>query len=98
MLSTAVMLRCGLVHRGLMVNMRISNEKLLQRARRMVATLAGTDEAQAADALTKADNDLRRAVLVARGLEPQDAAERLARAGGDLGSVLAALEQRNYRT
>lgn len=89
-LSTAIMLRCGLVHRGLMVNMRISNEKLALRARRMVATLAGTDEAQAADALARADNDLRRAVLVARGLSPRDAAARLASAGGDLGSALTA--------
>ena len=93
MLSTAIMLRCGLVHRGLMVNMRISNEKLAQRARRMVATLAGIDEARAADALALAGNDLRRAVLIARGLSPQDAAERLARAGGDLGDALASLGQ-----
>jgi len=93
MLSTAIMLRCGLVHRGLMVNMRISNEKLAQRARRMVATLAGIDEARAADALALAGNDLRRAVLIARGLSPQDAAERLVRAGGDLGDALASLGQ-----
>jgi len=93
MLSTAIMLRCGLVHRGLMVNMRISNEKLFHRARRMVATLAGIDEARAADALELADKDLRRAVLIARGLSPQDAADRLAKAGGDLGSVLASLGQ-----
>ena len=88
-LSTAIMLRCGLVHRGLMVNMRASNEKLRHRARRMVATLADTDEAQAAAALTQADNDLRRAVLVARGLSPKDATDRLAQAGGDLGAALA---------
>jgi len=93
MLSTAIMLRCGLVHRGLMVNMRISNEKLFHRARRMVATLAGIDEARAADALDLADKDLRRAVLIARGLSPPDAADRLAQAGGDLGSVLASLGQ-----
>jgi N-acetylmuramic acid 6-phosphate etherase len=93
MLSTAIMLRCGLVHRGLMVNMRISNEKLAHRARRMVATLAGIDEARAADALELADNDLRRAVLIARGLSPQDAADRLAQAGGDLGNVLSELDQ-----
>ena len=93
MLSTAIMLRCGLVHRGLMVNMRISNEKLFHRARRMVATLADIDEARAADALDLADKDLRRAVLIARGLSPRDAADRLARAGGDLGSVLASLGQ-----
>jgi len=94
MLSTAIMLRCGLVHRGLMVNMRISNEKLVQRARRMVATLAGTDEVQAADALVRAGNDLRRAVLVARGFSPDDAAARLASAGGDLGDALADADQR----
>jgi N-acetylmuramic acid 6-phosphate etherase len=93
MLSTAIMLRCGLVHRGLMVNMRISNEKLAQRARRMVATLAGIDEARAADALELAGNDLRRAVLVARGLDPHEAADRLAHAGGNLGDALATLGQ-----
>jgi N-acetylmuramic acid 6-phosphate etherase len=93
MLSTAIMLRCGLVHRGLMVNMRISNEKLARRARRMVATLAGIDEARAADALELAGNDLRRAVLIARGLSPQEAADQLASAGGDLGNVLSELDQ-----
>jgi N-acetylmuramic acid 6-phosphate etherase len=91
MLSTAIMIRCGLVHRGLMVNMRISNEKLAQRARRMVATLAGIDEARAEDALELADRDLRRAVLIARGVSPEEAADRLARAGGDLGDALAEL-------
>jgi len=97
MLSTAIMLRCGLVHRGLMVNMRISNEKLFKRARRMVATLAGIDEARAADALELAGNDLRRAVLIARGLSLQDAADRLAQAGGDLGDALASLGQSEAR-
>jgi len=88
-LSTAIMLRCGLVHRGLMVNMRASNEKLRHRARRMVATLAGTDEERAAAALAQVDNDLRQAVLVAHGLSPDVAAERLRQAGGDLGAALA---------
>jgi len=92
-LSTAIMLRCGLVHRGLMVNMRASNEKLRHRARRMVATLAETDEDRAADALARADNDLRRAVLIARGFSPRDAADRLVRAGGDLGEALAKPER-----
>jgi N-acetylmuramic acid 6-phosphate etherase len=59
----------------------------------MVATLAGIDEARAEDALELAGKDLRRAVLIARGLSPQDAADRLALAGGDLGEVLACLEQ-----
>jgi len=88
-LSTAIMLRCGLVYRGLMVNMRASNDKLRHRARQMVATLANTDETRAADALARADDDLRQAVLIACGLTPHDAADRLAGAGGDLGKALA---------
>jgi N-acetylmuramic acid 6-phosphate etherase len=88
MLSTAIMLRCGLVHRGLMVNMRASNEKLRQRARHMVATLADTDEERAAVALAQAGDDLRQAVLIARGLSPGAAADRLESAGGDLGKAL----------
>jgi N-acetylmuramic acid 6-phosphate etherase len=88
MLSTAIMLRCGLVHRGLMVNMRASNEKLRHRARQMVATLADIDEERAAAALADAGNDLRQAVLIARGLSPQEAADRLGSAGGDLGKAL----------
>jgi len=90
-LSTAIMLRMGLVHRGLMVNMRASNEKLRHRARRMVAALADTGEAEAAAALAQVGNDLRQAVLVARGVDARDAADRLARAGGDLGLALADL-------
>ena len=88
MLSTAIMLRCGLVHRGLMVNMRASNEKLRQRARQMVATLADTDEERAVVALAQAGDDLRQAVLIARGLSPEAAADRLESAGGDLGKAL----------
>lgn len=88
MLSTAMMLRSGLVHRGLMVNMRVSNEKLLARARRMVATLGDTDEDVAEAALKAANNDLRTAVLVARGLTPVAAVEALASAAGDLGTAL----------
>jgi len=89
MLSTAIMLRCGLVHRGLMVNMRASNEKLRQRARQMVSRLADIDEERAAVALAQAGNDLRQAVLIAHGLNPKDAADRLGSAGGDLGKALA---------
>lgn len=91
-LSTAIMLRFGLVHRGLMVNMRATNEKLRHRARQMVASLAGADDIRAAEALAQAGDNLRLAVLVARGLSPQDAADRLARADGDLGAALAGVE------
>src|SRR5579859_7132524 len=46
-LSTAIMVRCGLVFRGLMVNMRVSNEKLALRARAIVQELADVTDAAA---------------------------------------------------
>lgn len=73
MLSTAIMLRQGLVYRGLMVNMRVSNEKLLRRAQAMVRDIAGVDIDVAASALDAADRDIKRAVLLARGAEPAQA-------------------------
>lgn len=69
MLSTATMIRCGLVHQGLMVNMRVSNDKLLHRARRMVADIAGVDDARAERALREADHEIKRGVLIALGAD-----------------------------
>ncbi|MET3709547.1 N-acetylmuramic acid 6-phosphate etherase [Sphingomonas trueperi] len=68
LLSTAIMLRKGLVYRGRMVNMRVSNAKLLVRGQRMVADLAETDMDTADAALARADSDIKLGVLVALGL------------------------------
>ncbi|MEW4449797.1 N-acetylmuramic acid 6-phosphate etherase [Qipengyuania sp. JC766] len=67
-LSTAIMLRQGLVYRGLMVNMRISNAKLRQRAEAMITLVAGVDPDIAAAMLDRAGGDIRIAVLLALGL------------------------------
>lgn len=88
LISTGIMLRLGLVHHGLMVNMQVSNVKLRGRAVRMVATLAGVGEGQAEAALDAAGLDIKKAVLVARGLDAGAAEDRLAAAQGSLGKVL----------
>jgi len=91
LISTGIMLRLGLVHHGLMVNMQVSNAKLRARAIRMVGTLAGVGEGLAEAALDTAVLDIKKAVLVARGLDAGDAEARLAMAQGSLGKVLDAL-------
>lgn len=90
MLSTATMLRLGRVHRGLMVNMRVSNEKLLHRGREMVRDIAGVDMAAAADALDVADREIKPAVLIALGATDAQARQALAQAGGDLSRAITA--------
>jgi N-acetylmuramic acid 6-phosphate etherase len=91
LISTGIMLRLGLVHHGLMVNMQVSNAKLRQRAIRMVGTLAGVDAGPAEAALDAGGRDIKTAVLVARGLTPDDARASLAATQGSLGAALDAL-------
>lgn len=88
MLSTAIMLRLGRVYQGLMVDMQISNSKLLARAQAMVASLAACSDTIAAEALRQTGNNIKAAVLVAMGATPAAAADSLARHGGVLRSTL----------
>ncbi|PSC06145.1 N-acetylmuramic acid 6-phosphate etherase [Alsobacter soli] len=90
--STGVMIRLGRVYRGLMVHMRARNVKLHRRAEAMVAALAGCDENIARDALRQVDWDVKRATLVAQGLDVDMADALLDRAGGSLRRALAALD------
>lgn len=73
LLSTAIMLRKGLVYRGRMVNMRVSNAKLLARGQRMVADLAHVDRDAADAALEVADRDVKTGVLIAMGASLEEA-------------------------
>lgn len=94
LLSTAIMLRRGLIYDGRMVAMRISNAKLLQRGRGMVQDIAEVDAAAAAAALDAADNDIRLGVLTALGLSLAEARALLDANHGDLRKAIEALKGR----
>jgi N-acetylmuramic acid 6-phosphate etherase len=53
MLSTSVMIQLGRVKGNKMVDMALTNNKLVDRGTRMVMTETGLDEQTAADLLTK---------------------------------------------
>jgi N-acetylmuramic acid 6-phosphate etherase len=95
MLSTAIMVRRGLVYDGRMVAMRVSNAKLLLRGQRMVQDLAGVDGAQAASALAAAGNDIRLGVIAAYGVPVAEGRALLDGNGGNLRKVLQVLERRD---
>ena len=88
LISTTIMLRLGRVYRGLMVDMVISNDKLMQRAADMVARLADVDAEKAHEILECVDRDIKTAVLVAKGATLQGARESLIRSSGNLGQAL----------
>jgi len=91
LLSTAIMLRLGRIHAGLMVAMRATNRKLRVRAAAMVGEIAGVGAAEAQAALERAAGDIRTAVLLAKGLDQTAAEDALRAADGNLRSALAAL-------
>ncbi|MGW7669905.1 N-acetylmuramic acid 6-phosphate etherase [Streptomyces sp. 3212.3] len=84
MLSTASMVRLGKVYGNLMVDVKASNDKLVDRARRMVVQATGTDPDSAAEALRAAGGHAKTAIvmLLAR-CTAEEAARRLEEANGD---------------
>jgi len=91
LLSTLIMIRLGRVYRGMMVHMRATNAKLRRRSEIMVSRLTGCDESAAAEALSKADGDLKLAALIVTGVDRREAAEILNRSGGNLREAFADL-------
>jgi N-acetylmuramic acid 6-phosphate etherase len=88
MVSTAIMLRLGRVYQGLMVDMQISNDKLILRAQAMVASIACCPEEAAARALERTDRNIKAGILVAIGATPAAAANLLAAHNGILRSAI----------
>lgn len=94
MLSTTTMLRCGLVYRGMMVNMRVSNDKLHRRGLEMIRDIAGVTEDKAGAALDLAGLEIKRGVLIAMGADRDQAIQFLQDAGDDLHDAVALLRGR----
>jgi N-acetylmuramic acid 6-phosphate etherase len=88
MLSTGIMVRLGYVYGNLMVNVQPTNEKLRDRAGRIIATLTGLELPQASTLLQQAGS-VRVAILMHRlGLARSEAEARLAAAHGSLRAAL----------
>ncbi|MGW5433943.1 N-acetylmuramic acid 6-phosphate etherase [Streptomyces sp. NPDC004059] len=84
MLSTASMVRLGKAYGNLMVDVKASNEKLVDRARRIVVQATGADPDTAADALRAADGHAKTAiVMLLAHCTAEEATRRLEKADGD---------------
>ncbi|MDX6245948.1 MAG: N-acetylmuramic acid 6-phosphate etherase [Frankiales bacterium] len=84
MLSTLVMVRQGHTYGNLMIDVRVDNEKLRQRAVRNVALATGLPYEQAELALAAAGGEAKVAVVAALAKLPVDEArQRLSEVGGN---------------
>ena len=90
MISTGAMVKCGKVYQNLMVDMKATNIKLMDRACRMVVEATGIARAEAQTLLKQTDFDVKPAILMAlSGLNADAAREKLSTHQGFLRAALA---------
>jgi N-acetylmuramic acid 6-phosphate etherase len=89
MLSTATMVRLGKVYGNLMVDVRPTNEKLVDRARRIIAQIADVSYEEAARLFDVGGNEVKIAIVMSkRGVSADEARALLGTTGGRLRAVI----------
>ena len=85
MLTTGAMTRLGYVYSNLMVNLKLTNKKLMQRGITILQELTGVGRDEAAATLEKAGRSVPLAlVMLKTGASKSDSARRLRRAKGNV--------------
>ncbi|MEG3349571.1 N-acetylmuramic acid 6-phosphate etherase [Novacetimonas hansenii] len=92
LISTTLMIRMGHAYRGQMVDMRVVNEKLRQRACRMVRNLTTSTHEQAIAALEATGFNVKRAVMLRWGIAADRIDPLLATHDGNLRTIQAELD------
>lgn len=88
-ISTTLMVLSGKVYENLMVDLRASNDKLRDRAGRIIATLTGLSRHESLALLDRAGGHAKVAIAMHRlGLDREQAADRLAACNGYLQELL----------
>ncbi len=89
MLSTGAMIKLGKVYGNLMVDVKPSNEKLIQRCVSIVCAATGCEDAAAKAALEQCEYRPKAAiVMILLGVSAQEAQAMLEKAGGRIAKVL----------
>ena len=89
MLSTCAMVKLGKVYGNLMVDLRASNHKLVDRAQRLIIHATGVDRDRAKALLEEAGGHVKLAILLEKsGLEAAKAKALLDRHGGHLAQAI----------
>lgn len=83
LLSTGVMIRLGKTYGNLMVDVQSTNNKLRDRARRIVIEATGLDEPEAARLLMASNDEVKTAIVATLlDIEPARARQRLSQTNG----------------
>lgn len=83
MLTTASMIRMGKVYENMMIDLQMTNKKLVERSKRIVMTITGVSYEEAEEYLNKAKGHVKTAlVMIQAKVEYEEAKTRLENADG----------------
>ncbi|MBP1691605.1 MAG: N-acetylmuramic acid 6-phosphate etherase, partial [Bacteroidetes bacterium] len=96
MLTTTAMVKLGKVYENMMVDLQLTNKKLVERSKPILMMAAGVDYETAADFLERAEGHVKSAiVMIKTGADLTEARERISAANGFVREAIA--EERNRR-
>lgn len=83
MLTTATMVKLGKVYENMMIDLQLTNNKLVERSKRIIMIATGVDYPTAQKFLQDAGGHVKTAIVMVRtGVSAAEARERIARADG----------------
>ncbi len=83
MITTTAMIRLGKVYENMMIDLQMTNQKLVERAKRVLMIITGVSYEEAESYLEKSGRHVKTAlVMIKAGVSREEAAERLKKAGG----------------
>ncbi|MEC8473469.1 MAG: N-acetylmuramic acid 6-phosphate etherase [Planctomycetota bacterium] len=89
MLTTGAMVRLGKTYGNLMVDLKATNHKLMDRSARIVSEITGLKDSQSRDLLGQCDNEVKTAIVAnLLSISAQSAREKLQRTDGHLRNAL----------
>jgi N-acetylmuramic acid 6-phosphate etherase len=97
MLSSLTMIRLNRVHDGMMVDLRVQNAKLRERAVGILTAISGASKDAAAKALAACNDRIKPAALVLAGRAPDEAERILDQHGGSLRAALDSKQPTNLQ-
>lgn len=96
MITTTVMIKLGKVYGNLMVDLQPTNEKLMDRAVRIVAYATGINEESAKNYINQSDKDPKIAiVMIKTGCSKEEAEKMLSIGNGIISNAILSYEERN---
>lgn len=89
MISTGVMIKLGKVYENLMVDVKASNEKLIERSKRIVMEATGSSREEAEQVLSDTEFDIKLSILIILSkLSKEEARELLKKSEGYVAKAL----------